>query len=244
MSRKNQPKKPPVNFEPNKFTPLNATQREVFKSYEDGQNLVLHGYSGTGKSFVALYLALDDIWNYSDYKKIVIVRSAVPSRDLGHLPGGPQEKVDIFELPYHKICAKIFGGRGDAFKNLKAQNRVDFESTSYLRGTEFTDSIIIVDEFQNMDSDELNTVMTRIGKNCKIIVCGDFRQTDFKRTSEKSGIHQFLKTVRRMEEFDFHEFGIDDIVRSDFVKSWIIESEKVKDENIKSKELSACTCRA
>lgn len=226
MSRKNQPKKPPVNFDPNKFTPLTETQKAVFQSYEDGQNLILHGYAGTGKSFVALYLALDDLWNYSDYKKVVIIRSAVPSRNLGFLPGGPEEKVDVFELPYHKICAKIFS-RGDAYKNLKTQNRVDFESTSFLRGTEFTDSIIIVDEFQNMTFHEWYTVMTRMGKNCKIILCGDYRQHDL----IKSDVKHMINILKEVSSMDFHEFQIDDIVRSDFVKEFIIKSSKYLENN-------------
>lgn len=234
MSKKNQKRVVPSLY-PNKIQPLTGTQEKVFVSYDNGQNLLLHGYAGTGKSFVALYLALDDLFNYEDYKRIVIVRSVVPSRDMGFLPGSIQDKAKIYEQPYVDICTKIFK-RGDAYQILKTKNEIVFETTSFLRGVTYDDSIIIVDEIQNMQFSELATVITRTGNNCKLIFCGDFRQTDFKRECEKSGLKHFMKILNRMKEFDVHEFGISDIVRSDMVKSFIIEMEALKDatENVYS----------
>jgi phosphate starvation-inducible protein PhoH len=207
-----------------KISPLTSTQSEVFDAYKDNQNLMLHGVAGTGKTFLSLYLALNDVVQGVDQKKkVIIVRSVVPTRDMGFLPGNQKEKARAYESPYYSICNELFG-RGDAYETLKSKGIIDFITTSFVRGITLDNCIVIVDEAQNMASMELHSVMTRIGQNCKVIFCGDTRQDDLtsERKKEESGLSQFMRILKRMNSFDFIEFGEEDIVRSDLVKEYII----------------------
>jgi predicted ribonuclease YlaK len=185
-------------------------------------NLMLHGVAGTGKTFISLYLALEEILKKnSTYNQVVIVRSVVPSRDMGFLPGSVKEKSKIYEEPYKAICDDLFG-RGDGYDLLRHENIVQFTTTSHLRGSTFNNSIIIADEFQNMTFQELDTLITRTGDNSRLIFCGDIRQTDLQRDHEKSGILTFTEIVGTIDSFASIEFTIDDIVRSELVKQYII----------------------
>ena len=207
-----------------KISPLTSTQSEVFDAYKDNQNLMLHGVAGTGKTFLSLYLALNDVVQGVDQKKkVIIVRSVVPTRDMGFLPGNQKEKARAYESPYYSICNELFG-RGDAYETLKSKGIIDFITTSFVRGITLDNCIVIVDEAQNMAAMELHSVMTRIGQNCKVIFCGDTRQDDLtsERKKEESGLSQFMRILKRMNLFDFIEFGEEDIVRSDLVKEYII----------------------
>jgi len=207
-----------------KISPLTSTQSEVFDAYKDNQNLMLHGVAGTGKTFLSLYLALNDVVQGVDQKKkVIIVRSVVPTRDMGFLPGNQKEKARAYESPYYSICNELFG-RGDAYETLKSKGIIDFITTSFVRGITLDNCIVVVDEAQNMASMELHSVMTRIGQNCKVIFCGDTRQDDLtsERKKEESGLSQFMRILKRMNSFDFIEFGEEDIVRSDLVKEYII----------------------
>jgi len=200
--------------------PLTSTQEQVFHSYNQGQNLMLHGCAGTGKTFLATYLALREVVGGKEYNSVQIVRSVVPTRDMGFLPGNQKEKSKVYEAPYYAILTDLFG-RGDAYDVLKSKNQVQFNTTSFLRGLTFDDSIIIVDECQNLTFHELDSVITRIGDNCKVIFCGDFTQSDFRWDDEKKGIQDFMKVLERMKAFDTIQFEREDIVRSDLVKDYI-----------------------
>jgi phosphate starvation-inducible protein PhoH and related proteins len=206
--------------------PLSDNQEDAFDEWDNDKNLVLYGYAGTGKTFIALFLALQAIQEKnSPQKKVVIIRSAVPSRDMGFLPGSQTEKGSAYEEPYEAMVNTLFG-RGDAYTLAKRAGMIEFRTTSYLRGLTYDRSIIIVDEIQNMVDAELNTILTRLGENSKLILCGDFRQIDL--TREKSGMGMALKVLKRMSNWvKFIEFGINDIIRSDFVKQYIIQREKV-----------------
>lgn len=205
------------------ISPMTKNQEKAFDAWEDDYNLMLHGIPGTGKTFLALLFALKSVMvSGSIYKKVVIIRSTVPSRDMGFLPGSQKEKMAVYEGPYESICTKLFG-RADAYGVLKSRDTIEFISTSFLRGETFDDCIIIVDEAQNMTFHELSTVATRMGNNCKIIFAGDFGQTDLLRSDrDQSGIRDFMKIVSIMSEFAVVEFDIDDIVRSGIVKSFIL----------------------
>jgi len=241
MSRK--PKTFKNNLEPTidnsfslkRITPMTDAQQDAFNAFEEHYNLVLCGSAGTGKTFISLYLALSELMrrdrsSKDDPKKIMIVRSTVSSRDVGFLPGTLKEKMSVYEDPYRGIFAELFG-RGDAFEILKTKGIVEFCSTSFLRGTTINDSYIILDEFQNCSSQELETVITRVGKNSKIFFCGDWSQNDLIRNKwDVSGLPFFMKIIEKMQEFDIIEFGIEDIVRSGIVKSFIIAKAEVEDE--------------
>lgn len=207
------------HFELKRVDPLTDNQRRTFEAYEQGENLLIHGYAGTGKTYVPIYLALRDVLGRSSYRQLLIVRSTVPSRDMGFLPGNSKEKAREYEKPYVEICNDLFG-RGEGYDILKQKRIVYFSTTSFLRGTTFEDSIVIVDEIQNMTFQELDTVMTRIGSNTKVIFCGDFRQTDLERGKE--GLQKFMSILKRLEQFTCIEYGIEDIVRSGIVKDYII----------------------
>jgi phosphate starvation-inducible PhoH-like protein len=210
--------------------PITFTQQEVFREFLSGGNLCLHGIAGTGKSFVGLYLALKECERYQlQYHKVIILRSGVPSRDMGYLPGNMQEKAAVYEEPYRQIVNKLYD-RGDAYDIMKHHGNIEFATTSFLRGVTFENAIILVDEIQNMTYGELATIMTRVGDKCRIIFAGDFRQTDLFRTKEKEGLHHFLNIIQRMPEFSFHEFNIGDIVRGKLVKSFLTEDAEYRDK--------------
>lgn len=218
-----------LNFNLRHFDPLTENQRCTFKSFAEDKNLMLHGIAGTGKSFMAMYLSLKQILNDPEcvYKKVVIVRSVVPTRDMGFLPGNNKEKTKVYEAPYYAICNELFG-RGDAYDYLKNKNLVEFISTSFIRGITLNDCIVIVDEMQNATLHELDSVITRIGHNCKVIFCGDFRQSDFTREHERNGLTDFMRVVKSMRSFDLVEFDANDIVRSALVKEYIILKDKMR----------------
>jgi phosphate starvation-inducible protein PhoH len=203
-------------------SPLTENQRRFFELYEDSDIMLLHGVAGTGKSYIALYKALEEVLDRSTvFNQVVIVRSAVPSRDIGHLPGDEREKTEVYQQPYVEICSDLFG-RHDAFQRLNEQGAIKFMITSFVRGITLDNSIIIVDEAQNMTDMELNSIITRVGERSKIIFCGDFRQTDLYKRNDMSGLKKFMVIADSMPSFDTIEFGVDDIVRSDIVKEYII----------------------
>ena len=212
------------------FEPLTENQKKFFDAYKRQDYFIaLHGVAGTGKTFIALYKALEEILDKANpFKKIIVVRSAVQSREIGHLPGDADEKLEIYQQPYRQICETLFG-RKDAWQRLTEQNYVEFISTSFIRGMSFDDAIIIVDEMQNMNFEEIDTVMTRVGYRSKIIWCGDYRQTDLRRSNDKSGILKFFDIAHHMSSFTRIEFTADDIVRSSLVKDYILAKLKHED---------------
>ena len=193
--------------------PLTKNQLEAFES---DKNLILHGIAGTGKTFISCYLAFDDMVK-GVYNNLVIIRSAVPTRDIGFLPGSEKEKASVYEEPYKEIALELFQ-RGDAYEILKTKGLVHFMTTSFVRGITLKDAVIMVDECQNMSFHELDSIITRVGTNCRVIFCGDFRQSDLK----TNGLESFMKILKNMGSFDFIDFEIKDIVRSEFVKDYII----------------------
>lgn len=213
------------------FQPLTNNQKLFFESYKQGDYFIaLHGVAGTGKTFIALYKAIEEVLDRDNtFTKIIVVRSAVQSREIGHLPGDVGEKMEIYEQPYRQICHQLFEKK-DAWDRLEEQGHVQFISTSFIRGMSFDDAIIIVDEMQNMTFEEIDTVMTRVGYRSKIIWCGDYRQTDLnKKKNDVSGILKFFDIAMHMSAFTRIEFTPDDIVRSSLVKDYILAKLKYED---------------
>jgi phosphate starvation-inducible PhoH-like protein len=208
--------------------PITDNQKILFDSYAQGKHLVAYGTAGTGKTFISLYNALADVLDESTpYEKIYLVRSLVSTREIGFLPGDHEDKADIYQIPYKNMVKYMFQMPTDAdfemlYGNLKSQETIKFWSTSFIRGTTLDNAIVIVDEFQNLNFHELDSIITRIGENSRIIFCGDASQTDLVKTNDRNGIHDFLNVLRKMPSFDIIEFGIDDIVRSGLVKEYII----------------------
>lgn len=205
-------------FRLNYIRPLNENQANVLGS---DKNLVLSGYAGTGKSFLASYVAYKEIFE-GKYNKLVYMRSAVPTRNIGFLPGNDKEKLEVYEAPYIDIATELLG-RGDAYEILKKKGLVHFTSTSFVRGINLRDAVLVVDETQNMTYHELDSIITRLNDNCKIIFCGDIRQADL----YKNGLQDFYNVLKAMDEFDFIEFQKEDIVRSELVKNYIIKKEEI-----------------
>ena len=208
--------------------PITDNQKKLFDSYAEGKHLVAYGTAGTGKTFISLYNALADVLDESTpYERIYLVRSLVSTREIGFLPGDHEDKADIYQIPYKNMVKYMFQMPSDAdfemlYGNLKAQESIKFWSTSFIRGTTLDNAIVIVDEFQNLNFHELDSIITRVGENSRIIFCGDASQTDLVKTNDRNGIHDFLNILRKMPSFDIIEFGIDDIVRSGLVKEYII----------------------
>ena len=205
------------------IVPMTVNQQKAFDAFYDDQNLLLHGLPGTGKTFISIYLSLQKILSSKSFEKLVIVRSAVPSRELGHLPGTLAQKIDVYELPYCALFSELFG-QGDAYDILKKKGVVEFMSTSFVRGLTIDNAIVIVDEMQNMAFNELHSTITRLGENSQIIFCGDIGQDDLtsERKREKTGIIEFMDILDNMAEFEFINFSEADIVRSGLVKSYIL----------------------
>ena len=208
--------------------PLTDNQQKLFDSYANQKHLVAYGCAGTGKTFITLYNALREVMDEkTPYEKIYLVRSLVATREIGFLPGSYDDKSDIYQIPYKNMVKYMFQMPSNAdfemlYGNLKSQETIKFWSTSFLRGTTLDNSIIIVDEFQNMSYHELDSIITRVGENSKIMFCGDATQSDLQKTNERNGIVDFMSVLRKMPSFDIIEFGVNDIVRSGLVKEYII----------------------
>lgn len=213
------------------FNPLTDNQKKFFDAYDRGDYFtMLLGSAGTGKSFIACYKAIQEVFDKSSsFRRVVIVRSAVQSRDVGFTPGSVEEKMSLYEQPYMQIYHTLFNRR-DAYEQIKESGKIEFVSTSFIRGMSFDDSIIIVDECQNMNWEELSTIMTRVGYRSKIIFCGDYKQTDLYRSNkDKSGLIKFHEVAKLMSSFTSIEFTTDDIVRSSLVKDFLIAVDKYED---------------
>ena len=208
--------------------PVTDNQRKAVEAYDSGDSLVLAGSAGTGKTFIALSLALEDVLDKEvPYDKCVIVRSIVPTRDIGYLPGDEEEKKDAYTGPYRSICAELFQS-ADAWTKLKQAGTVQFMSTSFIRGMTISNAIVVLDEMQNLTFHELDSIITRVGNNCKFIMCGDYYQSDFTKETDKTGILKFLSIIEQLKNFTVVEFGWEDIVRSDFVRDYIMTKEMLK----------------
>jgi phosphate starvation-inducible protein PhoH len=211
--------------------PITETQEKLFREYQEGKNLLAIGSAGTGKTYISLYLALKDVMANNEYKEVIIVRTSVQSREQGHLPGSASEKMAQFEAPYVDIVNNLFD-RGDAYQIMKQKNMIRFMSTSFIRGLTFDDAIIIVDECQSANAHELDTIITRVGNNSRIIFCGDIKQDDLRMVSRNrndvSGLKDFIRIIDRINSFSTVEFTQEDIVRSGLVKEYIIAKEALE----------------
>ena len=229
MTAKQMKRKKPIN---NDFLrdiePLTPNQQLLFNSYDTGKNIVAYGCAGTGKTFITLYNAIKDVLSpTTPYEKIYIVRSLVATREIGFLPGDHEDKSTLYQIPYKHMVKYMFEMSSDAdfemlYGNLKTQGTIDFWSTSFIRGTTFDNAIIIVDEYQNLNFHELDSIMTRVGQDSKIMFCGDATQSDLTKTNERNGIMDFMRVLRLMPSLDIIEFGVEDIVRSGLVKEYIL----------------------
>ena len=228
MTAKQMRRKKPINTDfLVDIDPLTDNQKRFFDSYAEGKHLIAYGCAGTGKTFIALYNALQDVLSdNTPYERIYLVRSLVSTREIGFLPGTYEDKSDIYQIPYKNMVKYMFQMPSDSdfemlYGNLKAQETIKFWSTSFLRGTTLDNAIVIVDEFQNLNFHELDSIITRAGDNTKICFCGDATQTDLQKTNERNGIIDFMKILRVMPSFDIIEFGLDDIVRSGLCKEYL-----------------------
>jgi phosphate starvation-inducible protein PhoH len=215
------------NFNLKNVSPLTENQRIAFDAFDDGKHLMLHGMAGTGKTFIALYKAIEALMeNKGVQNKIYVVRSVVPTRDMGFLPGNQKEKMKVYEAPYYAICTELFD-RSDAYEVLKQKNAIEFISTSFVRGITMNNCFVIVDEVNNMTFHELDSVITRIGKGCRVLFCGDFRQSDLTKDQERNGLKDFMRVIDRLNDFVHVDFLEQDIVRSRLVKEYIIARQKL-----------------
>ena len=238
MSSRVMKRKKPINLDLiKKIEPLTPNQEVFFDQYDENKNLVAYGCAGTGKTFITLYRALLDVLDpKTPYDKIYIVRSLVATREIGFLPGDHEDKSFLYQIPYKHMVKYMFQMADDAafemlYSNLKAQGTIDFWSTSFIRGTTFDNSILIVDEFQNLNFHELDSIITRVGENSKIMFCGDASQSDLTKSNERTGIVDFMNILRNMASFGIIEFNAEDICRSGLVKEYIIAKLELGMEN-------------
>ena len=205
-------------------------QAKAFDAFDNDKNLVLAGSAGTGKTFIALHMAFGEVLDPNTfYDRVIILRSVVPTRDIGFLPGNQDEKINVYQDPYKSLCFELFETK-DAFNLLEKEGKLVFETTSFIRGLTFDNAIIIVDEMQNMTGHELDTIITRIGDSCRIIFAGDFDQSDFHRKAEKRGLKDFLTILENSQHFVTVNFGWEDILRSGLVRDYIMTKEMLKEQ--------------
>tara|TARA_Y100000741_G_C18205381_1_gene539408 strand:- start:468 stop:1169 length:702 start_codon:yes stop_codon:yes gene_type:complete len=216
-----------------KISPVTDSQKEVFETWKADKNQFLFGCAGTGKTFISLYLALQQVLNNeTPYDKVIVVRSLIPTREIGFLPGDEEDKAALYQVPYSNMMQFMFEQPNEQafsmlYERLKQQGSFYFLSTSFLRGLTFDNSIIIVDECQNLNFHELDTIVTRVGQDSKIFFCGDFGQSDLTKLNERNGLMDFLQILQEMDEFNCTEFNIGDIVRSGFVRNYLIQKTKL-----------------
>ena len=229
MTAKQMKRKKPINTDMmREIEPLTDNQKLLYNAYAEDKNLIAYGVAGTGKTFITLYNALQDVLDpHTPYEKIYLVRSLVSTREIGFLPGDHEDKSFLYQIPYKNMVKYMFEMPSEAdfemlYGNLKAQETISFWSTSFIRGTTFDKAIIIVDEFQNLNFHELDSIITRVGENSKIMFCGDATQSDLVKTNERNGIIGFMEILRNMSSVNIVEFGVEDIVRSGLVKEYIL----------------------
>lgn len=229
MTAKQMKRKKPINSDfLLDIKPLTENQEKLFDNYKKGKNIFAYGAAGTGKTFIVLYNALKEVLNErTPYEKIYIVRSLVSTREIGFLPGDHEDKSALYQIPYKNMVKYMFEMPSDAdfemlYGNLKAQATISFWSTSFIRGTTFDNAILIIDECQNLNFHELDSIITRVGQNAKIIFSGDYTQSDLVKSNERNGVLDFMKILQTMPSFDTVEFGIEDIVRSGLVREYLI----------------------
>ena len=229
LTSKQMKRKKPINIDMMRdIEPLTDNQKALFEAYAKEQNLVAYGVAGTGKTFITLYNAIKDVLDPSTpYEKVYIVRSLVATREIGFLPGDHDDKSSLYQIPYKHMVKYMFEMPSEAdfnmlYGNLKGQDTIDFWSTSFIRGTTFDKTIVVVDEFQNLNYHELDSIMTRVGSQSKIMFCGDATQSDLIKQNERNGIVDFMQVLRIMSSVDVIEFGVEDIVRSGLVKEYIL----------------------
>ncbi len=207
------------------FSPITENQKLAVDRWREGDNLMLSGSAGTGKTYLGLRMALEEVLDReSEYDKVIIIRSVVPTRDMGFLPGTEEEKMEAYTGPYKGIIQEIFQDKM-AWDKMKTSGTIQFESTSFIRGITFNNAIIVVDEMQNLNFHELDSVITRVGNCCRIIFCGDYHQTDFKYDDDKTGIIKFLNIIEQLKGFSTVQYGWEDIVRSGLVRDYIMTKE-------------------
>ena len=229
MTAKQMKRKKPINTDLMRdIEPLTTNQQTLFEAHAQNKNLVAFGCAGTGKTFITLYNALKDVLDpETPYEKIYIVRSLVATREIGFLPGDHEDKSSLYQIPYKHMVKYMFEMSTEAdfqmlYANLKAQGTIDFWSTSFIRGTTFDRTIVIVDEYQNLNFHELDSIMTRVGEDSKIMFCGDATQSDLVKQNERNGVVDFMRVLRLMPSVDLIEFGVEDIVRSGLCKEYIL----------------------
>ena len=219
--------RPPVIPNLCRVSPKTAAQRLVVEAFNSDKNIILHGCAGTGKTFLALYLALNAMLEGDAPRPVVILRSVVPTRDIGFLPGSSKDKAAVYEAPYQGILSEVCD---KSYDWMKLNGYIQFDITSFLRGLTFRDNIIIIDECQNLSDHEIHTVMTRVGEGCRVIFCGDFTQKDY--TREGSGMNNLLKIAEKMKSFEIVKFNKEDVVRSGFVREYIITRTELEERGM------------
>jgi phosphate starvation-inducible PhoH-like protein len=209
--------------------PITINQNKAYKAFHTGYNLILHGVAGTGKTYISMHMALNAVLSYnSPFSQVLVIRSVVPTREIGYLPGSLKEKISVYEDPYRDICNDLTQNP-HGYEQLKMLKQLSFATTSYLRGLTFKNTVIVVDEMQNLNYEELRTVITRVGENTRLIFSGDYRQSDFERYKDRQGLGHFISVLDNMNSFAKVEFDYNDIVRNDLVKEFIIQEGKYQD---------------
>jgi phosphate starvation-inducible PhoH-like protein len=203
------------------LVPLNDRQRLYIDAIRAHDQVIVCGYSGTGKTYIAATVAAN-MYATKQIDRIILTRPNVSvGKDLGYLPGDLNEKFSPWAAPVLEVLMQQLG-KGVVDTGIKNGN-IEMAPLSTMRGRSFKDAFIILDEAQNTSIPEIKMFLTRIGEGSKVIVNGDIKQSDI---NQQSGLSKIIHLVKKYRmDIPVIEFTVDDIVRSEICKQWIIAFE-------------------
>lgn len=207
---------------------LTEKQRDVLKTLDDNKIITVTGPPGTSKTFIACYSAVQALLA-GKCKKIILSKPTEVlsgTKDPGALPGTLDEKMAVYAESFTDSFAEFLTEKD--FKHLWDEKLIEFKPAQFLRGRSLKDSFIIIDEFQNFDIKALKSIVTRLGRNSKIVFMGDTRQNDInKKYVAVEAFTEIISTINGCANFKFER---NDIVREQILIDIIDRFEKFEDE--------------
>ena len=208
----------------------NKTQKDFANLISEKEIVIAAGPSGTGKSYVSIARAIELLQNKTNpYNKIIISKPAVEAGEkYGFLPGDVKEKMEPYVASSIDIIDKIIGKENRV--KLELLEVIKVEPLAFIRGKTIDNSILIMEETQNMSPEQVKTLLTRIGENTKFIISGDLDQSDKFRDVRQSGLYDAMQRHKNIDEIGFFLFENNDIVRNPIITKILKNYETVSND--------------